>query len=59
VASPRCWFVLAAGLLEISPKVVGANYADASRRDWLTLLVPLLKLAYPIVWFRQPVVSQC
>ena len=36
---------------EISPKVVGANYADRIA-PWIAhLLGPLLKLAYPIVWF--------
>jgi len=36
---------------EISPKVVGANYADRIAPRLAYLLVPLLKLAYPVVWF--------
>jgi Mg2+/Co2+ transporter CorB len=36
---------------EISPKVVGATYADRIAPRIAYLLVPLLKLAYPIVWF--------
>jgi len=36
---------------EISPKVVGANYADRIAPPIAYVLGPLLKLAYPIVWF--------
>ena len=36
---------------EISPKVVGANYADKIAPRIAYLLVPLLRIAYPIVWF--------
>ena len=36
---------------EISPKVVGANYADRIAPRIAYLLVPLLRIAYPVVWF--------
>src|SRR5258708_1707767 len=42
---------------EISPKVVGANYADRIAPRLAHVLVPLLKLAYPIVWFVNLFVS--
>ncbi|MEP6701687.1 MAG: CNNM domain-containing protein [Betaproteobacteria bacterium] len=42
---------------EISPKVVGANYADRIAPRIAYLLVPMLKLAYPIVWFVNLFVS--
>jgi Mg2+/Co2+ transporter CorB len=54
------WAVGAATLLvsfallvfsEISPKVVGANYADQIAPRIAYLLGPLLKIAYPVVWF--------
>jgi len=60
------WAVGAATLLvsfallvfsEISPKVVGANYADRIAPRLAYVLVPLLKLAYPIVWFVNLFVS--
>ena len=36
---------------EISPKVVGANYADRIAPRVAYLLAPLLRIAYPVVWF--------
>ena len=36
---------------EISPKVVGANYADRIAPYVAYILVPLLRIAYPVVWF--------
>lgn len=36
---------------EISPKVVGANYADRIAPRIAYLLVPMLRVAYPVVWF--------
>ena len=42
---------------EISPKVVGANYADRIAPYIAYLLVPLLRLAYPVVWFVNLFVS--
>ncbi len=36
---------------EISPKVVGANYADRIAPRIAYVLVPLLRIAYPVVWF--------
>ena len=36
---------------EISPKVVGANYADKIAPGVAYVLAPMLRIAYPIVWF--------
>ena len=36
---------------EISPKVVGANYADRIAPRIAYLLAPMLRVAYPVVWF--------
>ena len=36
---------------EISPKVVGANYADRIAPAIAYVLAPLLRVAYPVVWF--------
>lgn len=36
---------------EITPKVIGANFADRLAIPVGTLLTPLLRLTYPIVWF--------
>jgi Mg2+/Co2+ transporter CorB len=36
---------------EISPKVVGANYADRIAPRIAYVLGPLLRIAYPFVWF--------
>ena len=36
---------------EISPKVVGANYADRIAPAVAYVLVPMLRVAYPFVWF--------
>lgn len=42
---------------EISPKVVGASYADRLAIMFAYVLTPLLRLAYPIVWFVNLFVS--
>lgn len=42
---------------EISPKVVGASFADRLAIVFAYLLTPLLRLAYPIVWFVNLFVS--
>lgn len=36
---------------EITPKIIGAKYADNLAVIFAYLLTPLLKLVYPIVWF--------
>ena len=36
---------------EISPKVIGANYADRIAPRIAYLLVPMLRVVYPVVWF--------
>ena len=36
---------------EITPKVVGANYADRIAPRLAYLLVPMLRIATPVVWF--------
>ncbi|MEO8135522.1 MAG: CNNM domain-containing protein [Betaproteobacteria bacterium] len=36
---------------EISPKVVGANYADRIAPAIAYVLAPMLRIAYPFVWF--------
>jgi len=36
---------------EISPKVVGANYADRIAPAIAHVLAPMLRIAYPFVWF--------
>lgn len=36
---------------EITPKIIGAKYADNLAIIFAYLLTPLLKLVYPIVWF--------
>ena len=36
---------------EISPKVVGANYADRIAPRIAYVLAPMLRVAYPVVWF--------
>jgi Mg2+/Co2+ transporter CorB len=38
-------------IAEISPKIVGAAYADKITPHLAYFLAPLLKVAYPIVWF--------
>jgi len=42
---------------EISPKVVGATYADQIAPRIAYVLGPLLRLAYPVVWFVNLFVS--
>jgi Mg2+/Co2+ transporter CorB len=42
---------------EISPKVVGARFADRLAIIFAYLLTPLLRLAYPAVWFVNLFVS--
>ncbi|MBS0320858.1 MAG: DUF21 domain-containing protein [Proteobacteria bacterium] len=36
---------------EITPKVIGANFADRIASPAATILTPLLRVTYPIVWF--------
>lgn len=42
---------------EISPKVVGASYADRLALIFAYLLTPLLRISYPLVWFVNLFVS--
>ncbi len=42
---------------EISPKVVGASYADRLALVFAYLLTPLLRISYPVVWFVNLFVS--
>lgn len=42
---------------EISPKVVGASYADRLALIFAYLLTPLLRISYPVVWFVNLFVS--
>lgn len=42
---------------EISPKVVGASFADRLAIAFAYVLTPLLRLAYPVVWFVNLFVS--
>jgi Mg2+/Co2+ transporter CorB len=54
-------FVLALGTIaitflilvfsEITPKVIGANFADRLAIPVSTVLTPLLRVTYPVVWF--------
>jgi Mg2+/Co2+ transporter CorB len=44
-------------LSEITPKVIGATYADKIAPSASFILMPLLKLAYPLVWFVNLFVS--
>lgn len=42
---------------EVSPKVIGATFADRLAVFLAYILTPLLKLAYPVVWFVNLFVS--
>ena len=42
---------------EISPKIVGANFADRLAPFFSYVLTPLLRFAYPVVWFVNLFVS--